>query len=198
MRRHCVCFSSGSEGREHTLRAPRDACLNRTHFMNMPPRLLRHISTTIHSGSPLWAMLTANEYLSPADPLHKALRLQVHKQLQCCNGYRGASMRLIKLILDGKRLHELPPKTRHTLKPHGRSIAVRKCGGIVPGKEVVQRALMRRQIMRQFNKRITASRSLCKIKSQTIPRRRISEAAWAIHRACQSPCATPTLFHTPR
>ncbi len=80
--------------------------------MKMTNRILSHIATQMNAGRPLWAMLTANEYLAQNCSLRQALVVQAKRCLQ--SGPTVTSEKhlyLIDRILEGATLASLPQHT---------------------------------------------------------------------------------------
>jgi hypothetical protein len=50
--------------------------------MKMTPTILKHITYQITHGNPLWGLAVANEYLSPGNPIHRALVLKASGRLK--------------------------------------------------------------------------------------------------------------------
>ena len=79
----------------------------------MTHTLLTHLSRKTTSGEGLWAILTAREYLEPADPLWIALKRKTEKRLAAV----GAQNRpLVKSILNGAKIIELGAHARDEIR----------------------------------------------------------------------------------
>lgn len=74
--------------------------------MEMSASILISITHTMQRGQPLWALLTANEYMSTEDPIRLALVLKASAVTSVDNIYSNHSD-LIRKIFSGHTLSQL-------------------------------------------------------------------------------------------
>ena len=77
------------------------------------PRMLSHLSTQIATGRPLWAILSANEYLDAQDALRIALATKAKSAINETS--YSITSPLIEEVLGGKKLSELNESQRREL-----------------------------------------------------------------------------------
>lgn len=79
--------------------------------------MLKHISTLIDSGNPIWGMLTANEYYDGKHPLRNALRVKVQRMLD--DAHRLAPD-ILQRVLGGARLQDFSYADQQLLRRFSR------------------------------------------------------------------------------
>ena len=75
--------------------------------MKITNLILQQVSQQVAYGNPWWGLVVANEYLSPTNPLHRALVCCFHKRLGST-----ANHNLVEKLVSGFRYAELPPDLR--------------------------------------------------------------------------------------
>ena len=76
-------------------------------------RLLKAVSQGINEGRPIWALLVANEYLSPGEPLHRAIAATARPILSR-RGYYGIPEE-VNALLSGRVLAQFSKNAQERL-----------------------------------------------------------------------------------
>lgn len=103
----------------------------------MNTTILQEISFQLHKGNPWWGLALCNEYMSQ----HSPLRLAMIQRFTSRIGEHGASSKIAKLLIKGRRKGDLPtelqnalgtrfPRTRSAtdVTPHGTTLHTKRVG----------------------------------------------------------------------
>ena len=118
-------------------------------MMNMS--LLSHLSQETETGNSLWAVLTANEYLTAKDPLRSALSTKCRLRL---SGARltDEEQAVATAILDGHLLNTLPQQSTEMVRALDRKLANHEDRHLALGRQS-------RRVPRPHSRRTSAQRT---------------------------------------
>lgn len=72
--------------------------------MKLTTPILKLVTHQISCGNPLWGLAVANEYLTPSDPLHRALAFNVRRRLKTAPEHGS----VFTMLAEGARRKDLP------------------------------------------------------------------------------------------